>query len=500
MEVVLFRPTQRQAWVDRLQSSGCTIRFVHDSNRLLPSTDVVIIDSKVAKWKDYIRLLKDIGIPLLLLVDETFTIHPDDPIAGEVWGAITTEDDIQQLFVQMNSRHPDDTNTIEASNAPISSRQKAQTKDEQEQMFQTVTEERADELREDLPLGKSAPCVKGEYVPLSRRKNQGPPPVPPNLTLVEKSGPDRMDYQRAADPQLGKKPATHAAPQMQQSQVQETRASATQDSNPMRVDEANIVPPKSLLVAAERRELPSIVSIYAPKGGVGKTVFLVHLAALLALEKCRVCVVDLDLSQGTLAATLQLSPDKTILDLIHRIESPKASRACLLQTKMGFFVVAAPEHSVEITLLEDQLRAMLTFLKSEMDVVLVDTSSHLDSVTKVAMTESDVLLLMTTADPASIASLIRMRPLLASLLPSPEIGVIWNRLIQAGHPPTLPWLRLLELPEETSVAAAVRKGGANLHGPYASAIQSLIRKWLGKESAETVKRKKPWIRWLFRIP
>lgn len=268
----------------------------------------------------------------------------------------------------------------------------------------------------------------------------------------------------------------------------------------MRVDEANIVPPKSLLVAAERRELPSIVSIYAPKGGVGKTVFLVHLAALLALEKCRVCVVDLDLSQGTLAATLQLSPDKTILDLIHRIESPKASRACLLQTKMGFFVVAAPEHSVEITLLEDQLRAMLTFLKSEMDVVLVDTSSHLDSVTKVAMTESDVLLLMTTADPASIASLIRMRPLLASLLPSPEIGVIWNRLIQAGHPPTLPWLRLLELPEETSVAAAVRKGGANLHGPYASAIQSLIRKWLGKESAETVKRKKPWIRWLFRIP
>jgi hypothetical protein len=42
----------------------------------------------------------------------------------------------------------------------------------------------------------------------------------------------------------------------------------------------------------------------------------------LAKEGRRVCVLDLDLMHGTVASMLQIQPDKTIIDLVRRIDDP----------------------------------------------------------------------------------------------------------------------------------------------------------------------------------
>ena len=61
-----------------------------------------------------------------------------------------------------------------------------------------------------------------------------------------------------------------------------------------------------------------LVTVFSPKGGVGKTTLAVNLAIALADKGSkRVCVVDLDLGFGDIAITLQLIPARTMADAVH---------------------------------------------------------------------------------------------------------------------------------------------------------------------------------------
>ena len=62
----------------------------------------------------------------------------------------------------------------------------------------------------------------------------------------------------------------------------------------------------------------SQVTVFSPKGGVGKTTIAVNLAlALTDSGNQTVCLVDLDLAFGDVAITLQLFPARTIADAVH---------------------------------------------------------------------------------------------------------------------------------------------------------------------------------------
>src|SRR5215218_1130349 len=61
-----------------------------------------------------------------------------------------------------------------------------------------------------------------------------------------------------------------------------------------------------------------LVTVFSPKGGVGKTTLAVNLAVALSQGGAKkVCVVDLDLAFGDVAITLQLFPARTIADAVH---------------------------------------------------------------------------------------------------------------------------------------------------------------------------------------
>jgi len=239
-------------------------------------------------------------------------------------------------------------------------------------------------------------------------------------------------------------------------------------------------------VSAELAQyVPSVLAAYAAKGGVGTTTFLLHLAAKLAREGGRVCILDLDLMHGSVASTLQLQPKKTIADLVRRIEDVKASQACLLKTVMGFFIVAAPAQAGTLVLEREQLIAVVRFLKSEMDTVLIDTPVHFDSITKLALEQAEQLWLMTTDEPASIRNLGRMKPFLSALYPSPDTAVVWSRMREKIPKDRLrellPWPYALDLPEDEAVGEAVRRGECATKGPYAARIHAFVdRYWFGR--------------------
>lgn len=244
---------------------------------------------------------------------------------------------------------------------------------------------------------------------------------------------------------------------------------------------------------------PSVLSVYGAKGGIGKTVFLLHLAAILSSYVRSVCILDMDTMHGTIASTLNLRPKRTLPDLIRRIEDRKASLACLHQTERGFFIVAAPPDIRNVALSQEQVLHLMRFLKSEMEVVLIDMSTAFDALTKQVMEQSEQLLLMTTDEVASIHSLERMKPFLGSLRPSPEIFTVWNRcrgedVSKESLRDRLSWPRILELPEDEAVSKAIRRGMCSFSGPYHGQIKDFVERWLGIEKAPAPKRK-----WLTRL-
>ncbi len=73
-----------------------------------------------------------------------------------------------------------------------------------------------------------------------------------------------------------------------------------------------------------------IVTVFAAKGGCGKTALAINLGVALARQaRGRVCVVDLDLAFGDVAISVQLDPLRTIVDALpmagHLDESGAAS-------------------------------------------------------------------------------------------------------------------------------------------------------------------------------
>src|SRR5688572_8577065 len=88
-----------------------------------------------------------------------------------------------------------------------------------------------------------------------------------------------------------------------------------------------------------------LLTVFSPKGGVGKTTIAANLAvALSARETLRVCLVDLDLGFGDIAITLQLFPARTIADAV-ALESEldfSMLEPLLTPHRRGFSTLVAP--------------------------------------------------------------------------------------------------------------------------------------------------------------
>ncbi len=145
-----------------------------------------------------------------------------------------------------------------------------------------------------------------------------------------------------------------------------------------------------------------IVTVFSPKGGVGKTTVSVNLALALADRGARkVCLVDLDLAFGDVAITLQLFPSHTIE---HAIGSEDAIDAPLLETLLtrhadSVMVLAAPNHpDVRERVTPMLVSRVLKALRDSFDYIVVDTAPAFDEQTLTALDETDECVIVATLD------------------------------------------------------------------------------------------------------
>jgi len=149
---------------------------------------------------------------------------------------------------------------------------------------------------------------------------------------------------------------------------------------------------------AETVKSGKIVAVYYPTGGVGVTTVSVNLAAVLAENKTKVALVDLNLFAGDISTFLDVNPSYTLSSVTNNIARLDANflMGVMTQHSSGPYVLTEPSEVDEaISITPEQVHRLLQFLKGVFDFVIIDCGGQLAGCT-LAILENAHLIFFTT--------------------------------------------------------------------------------------------------------
>lgn len=211
-----------------------------------------------------------------------------------------------------------------------------------------------------------------------------------------------------------------------------------------------------------------VITVFSAKGGCGKTTVATNVAAVLAADKRRVCLVDLDLPFGDVAIMLQLSLDRTIADAVtmagHMDEMGVSS---IVSThSSGLDVLVAPLEPADAERVTPSLVTdLLSQLKRMYEVVVVDTPPAFTEPVMAALDVTDLYLLVATLDIPAVKNLKLTLEMLEMLnhgvdkqriivnRSDAKVGLTLADVEQALHRKIS-----LEIPSSRDVPAAINRG------------------------------------------
>jgi len=144
-----------------------------------------------------------------------------------------------------------------------------------------------------------------------------------------------------------------------------------------------------------------VIAVYSGKGGIGKTTLATNLSVGMALEakqKQRVAVVDFDVLFGDVAIMLDVTPERTVGDLVPLIDKldPDLLRSFLHVHSSGVKVLCAPTRVEDSEALNpDRVRRILDVVARTFDYVIVDLPRTLDDRVVTTLDVANTVLLVT---------------------------------------------------------------------------------------------------------
>lgn len=148
-----------------------------------------------------------------------------------------------------------------------------------------------------------------------------------------------------------------------------------------------------------------IVTVFSTKGGVGKTIFTLNLAAIFHTLKKKVLIVDLDFYSGGVAVSLNVNPNKDIYNFVDDLINDRFSEFNDYVVKYNEYidVLACPVDPRQATKIESKfVETILVNAANKYDVVLVDTTHILNKNNLIALDKADDILLVLSNDPIDL--------------------------------------------------------------------------------------------------
>ena len=166
-------------------------------------------------------------------------------------------------------------------------------------------------------------------------------------------------------------------------------------------------PPPVLEAPTDRR----IITVMAPKGGVGKTLTSVNLAcALASVHRNEVALVDMDLQFGDVASSMHIAAEHSAVDAARGISRGESGliKVFLTNHDSGVFVLAAPDDPAAAEDISyDASVAIIQQLSMAFPFVIIDTAAGLDAHALSVAEISTDLVFIASVDVASVRSLRR---------------------------------------------------------------------------------------------
>jgi pilus assembly protein CpaE len=230
-----------------------------------------------------------------------------------------------------------------------------------------------------------------------------------------------------------------------------------------------------------------IVTVFAPKGGTGKTSIATNLAASLAKHSGkRTLLLDLDLQFGDAAIMLGLEPEKTIYDLVvapGELDSEKLAGYTTRHT-CGLDILPAPLRPEDAELVtEAKLGRLLEVARDSYDVIVVDTSPFFHGPMLATLDRTDELLMLCGLDVPTLKNVrLSLQTLDLLSFPTTRIRFVLNRanskvgMSKKEVEGALDMKVAFEIPSDRAVPVSVNRGNPAVLGDAGSEFAGAIKR------------------------
>jgi pilus assembly protein CpaE len=201
-------------------------------------------------------------------------------------------------------------------------------------------------------------------------------------------------------------------------------------------DKANRAAPVNMSIVPATpvgdRQPGRVISVFSPKGGVGRTTIAVNLAVAMASELHKsVALVDASFQFGDVGVLLNLNPkNKSISDVLADVANGDidAVDAALVSHTTGIKVLLAPPSPEMAELITpDHVRKVVKHLADTHDLVVVDCWPLFQDPTLGLLDQSDLILVLLTLEITNIKNIRLFLGLAEQLGYSDKLRLVLNR-------------------------------------------------------------------------